>query len=60
MPEELPGPELELELEDPPGPELELEDPPGPELELELEPELLTSEAFTPFAFWQTPSALKV
>lgn len=50
MPEELPGPELELELED----------PPGPELEPELEPELLTSEAFTPFAFWQTPSALKV
>lgn len=52
MPEELPGPELELELEDPPGPELELE--------LEPELELLTSEAFTPFAFWQTPSALKV
>ena len=54
MPEELQGPELELE--DPPGPELELEpeEPPGPELEP------LTSEAFTPFAFWQTPSALKV
>lgn len=50
-----PGPLVVPELVVPPGPEEVFELlPPGPE---EV---LLTSEAFTPLAFWQTPSALKV
>ena len=59
-----PGPELVPELVEPPGPEVvpefvpELVEPPGPAVV--LEPELVILEAFTPFGFWQTPSALKV